>query len=354
MQMPPIDGEATLRMIRNEALTRNIKVVVLTSMGRRNELGRLSELGVSGYLLKPIKQSQLHETLLSVVGGQVRTNHRRREEALRQNPSTRKIVPLHILLAEDNEINQKMTKVLLNRQGYEVDLASNGIEAVNAARCTCYDLIFMDVQMPDMDGFEASRQIRFIEGDRRHTPIIAMTAYAMPGDRQRCLDAGMDDYVSKPLDPRKVFQVIERWGEGLQDPQWMNETEAPDEKPDTETLLDLDRAMARFSHDRQFFLTLLSDFVSSLPHKLDEMKTALDDKNLENLSQLAHNLKGVAANFSAMQLSHLAHLLDEESKAGKIEQSDDLMTRVLQASELLMTEIDHLLGQESPESLSGF
>jgi CheY-like chemotaxis protein len=136
MQMPPIDGETTLKMIRNETLTRNVKVVVLTSMGRRNELGRLSELGVSGYLLKPIKQSQLHETLLSVIGGQVRTNHRKRDESLRLAPSDRQVMRLHILLAEDNEINQKMTKVLLNRQGYEVDLACNGIEAVNAARCT--------------------------------------------------------------------------------------------------------------------------------------------------------------------------------------------------------------------------
>jgi two-component system, sensor histidine kinase and response regulator len=348
MQMPPIDGETTLRMIRNETLTRNVKVVVLTSMGRRNELGRLSELGVSGYLLKPIKQSQLHETLLSVIGGQVRTNHRKRDNSFRLAPTDRQVMRLHILLAEDNEINQKMTKVLLNRQGYEVDLACNGIEAVNAARCTCYDLIFMDVQMPDMDGFEAASQIRLIEGDRRHTPIIAMTAYAMPGDRQRCLDAGMDDYVSKPLDPRKVFQVIERWGEGLQDTVRTNEVEELPLVVDTDTVLDLDRAMARFSHDRQFFLALLSDFVASLTPKLDEMKDAMEKESLETLSRLAHNLKGVAANFSAMQLSHLAHLLDEESKSGNVERSKELLTKVLQASESLITEIDNLLGQEKP------
>jgi two-component system, sensor histidine kinase and response regulator len=353
MQMPPIDGETTLRMIRNETLTHNVKVVVLTSMGRRNELGRLSELGVSGYLLKPIKQSQLHETLLSVIGSQVRTNHRKREEALRPKSSDRNMIRLHILLAEDNEINQKMTKVLLNRQGYEVDLASNGIEAVNAARCTCYDLIFMDVQMPDMDGFEAARQIRLLEGERRHTPIIAMTAYAMPGDRQRCLDAGMDDYVSKPLDPRKVFQVIERWGEGLQDPPAVGEFEEISAAVDTDSVLNLDRAMARFSHDRKFFLTLLSDFVASLPPKLEEMKTALESGNLDALSYLAHNLKGVAANFSAMQLSHLSHLLDEESKAGNVDQSTEIMNNILKASESLISEIEKLLSEERPIFESG-
>ncbi|MEN4099714.1 MAG: response regulator, partial [Anaerolineaceae bacterium] len=202
MQMPTIDGEFTLRMIRNEPLTQNIKVIILTSMGRRNELGRLAELGVSGYLIKPIKQTQLHETLQSMIGEQARSNNRRQSKELQAELSGQAPAPLHILLAEDNEINQKMAKALLNRQGYQVDLVSNGFEAVKATRCTRYDLIFMDVQMPEMDGLEAAQQIRLLEGDQRHTPIIAMTAYAMPGDRQKCLDAGMDDYISKPLDPR--------------------------------------------------------------------------------------------------------------------------------------------------------
>jgi two-component system, sensor histidine kinase and response regulator len=192
-----------------------------------------------------------------------------------------------------------------------------------------------------------------MEGERRHTPIIAMTAYAMPGDRQRCLDAGMDDYVSKPLDPRKVFQVIERWGEGLVDSSLPEEKDEVVEQDDTETLLNLDRAMARFSHDRQFFLALLSDFVAVLPDKLKEMKTALEIQNFEVLSHLAHNLKGVAANFSAMQLSHLAHLLDQESKAGCADKSQELMNKVLEASESLINEIDRLLGQEKSTTQQG-
>jgi two-component system, sensor histidine kinase and response regulator len=346
MQMPPIDGETTLRMLRNEPLTQNVKVIILTSMGRRNELGRLSELGVSGYLLKPIKQSQLHETLLSVINGETRSNSRKRKGMVQHDSSRHAASRLHILLAEDNEINQKMTRVLLSRQGYEVDLASNGIEAVNLARCTHYDLIFMDVQMPEMDGFEAARQIRLLEGNRRHTPIIAMTAYAMPGDRQRCLDAGMDDYVSKPLDPRKVFQVIEKWGEGMVDSASFETVEEKSEPEDIESLLDMKRAMARFSHDRQFFLSLLSDFVSVLPTKLAEMDAALQQGNYEVLSHLAHNLKGVAANFSAMKLSHLAHLLDEESKAACCDRSQEIMNRIMEASEALIAEIDRLLGHE--------
>lgn len=349
MQMPTIDGEFTLRMIRNEPLTQNIKVIILTSMGRRNELGRLAELGVSGYLIKPIKQTQLHETLQSVIGEQARSNNRRQSKELQAELSGQAPAPLHILLAEDNEINQKMTKALLNRQGYQVDLVSNGFEAVKATRCTRYDLIFMDVQMPEMDGLEAAQQIRLLEGDQRHTPIIAMTAYAMPGDRQKCLDAGMDDYISKPLDPRKVFQVIEKWGEGMLDaalPEII--IEKAFEQEDTESVLNLDRAMTRFSHDRQFFLALLSDFVSVLPQKVEEMQSALKSENFEVLSHLAHNLKGVAANFSAMQISHLAHLLDEESKTGCTEKSHELMTKIMAASQSLIEEIERLLQQENP------
>jgi CheY-like chemotaxis protein len=336
-------------MIRNEPLTQNIKVIILTSMGRRNELGRLAELGVSGYLIKPIKQTQLHETLQSVIGEQARSNNRRQSKELQAELSGQAPAPLHILLAEDNEINQKMTKALLNRQGYQVDLVSNGFEAVKATRCTRYDLIFMDVQMPEMDGLEAAQQIRLLEGDQRHTPIIAMTAYAMPGDRQKCLDAGMDDYISKPLDPRKVFQVIEKWGEGMLDaalPEII--IEKAFEQEDTESVLNLDRAMTRFSHDRQFFLALLSDFVSVLPQKVEEMQSALKSENFEVLSHLAHNLKGVAANFSAMQISHLAHLLDEESKTGCTEKSHELMTKIMAASQSLIEEIERLLQQENP------
>ncbi|MBE0699327.1 MAG: response regulator, partial [Anaerolineaceae bacterium] len=123
---------------------------------------------------------------------------------------------MRILLAEDNEINQKMTRTMLTRMGHIVDLAGNGSEAVDAVKKANYDLVFMDVQMPEMDGFEAAQTIRQLEASgvlkTAHMPIVAMTAHALHGDRQRCMDAGMDDYVSKPLDPRKVFQAIDHWG----------------------------------------------------------------------------------------------------------------------------------------------
>jgi CheY-like chemotaxis protein len=208
---------------------------------------------------------------------------------------------LHILVAEDNEINQKMAKAMLNRQGHEVDLATNGHEAVEAYRCACYDLILMDVQMPDMDGFEASRRIREMENGERHTPIVALTAYAMQGDRQRCLDAGMDDYLTKPLDPRKVFQMIERWVCAQQDSDSEESQETGVDRP--YAVLDMQSALPRFSYDSEFFKSLLDDFLHSLPEKIGELKTFAEQKDYTNLAHNAHSLKGAAANFSALKTS---------------------------------------------------
>jgi PAS domain S-box-containing protein len=352
MQMPGMDGEQTLQMIRREPLTQDVKVVVLTSMGRRNELDRVIELGVSGYLLKPIKQYQLRETLESIFVGK-KGSSRQMVTYTSGNPATTRDdgQPVHLLLVEDNVINQKMARALLTRQGYQVDLAGNGMEAVTVARSGGYDLIFMDVQMPDMDGFEATRLIREEEGSQRHTPIIAMTAYALHGDRQRCLDAGMDDYVSKPLDPRKVIQTIQRWTDGgIQEEASPQDVEAntptgqngtgslpaqPVEKiiqkppvppagssngmqQKTAVPLAVERALDRFSNDRDFYYNLLEEFLLSLPDRLSEMKVSLEKGEAQNLSYLAHNLKGVSANFGADELSQLSAALDESCRSGDL------------------------------------
>ena len=394
MQMPGMDGVETLSAIRGEPLTQDVKVVVLTSMGRRNEINRVNELGGSGYLLKPIKQTQLREMLDMVLGPTMseaqREENRRRSASRLQPPLPMR--SLRILLAEDNEINQKMTRVMLTRQGHTVDLASNGTEVIEAYNRTRYDLIFMDVQMPEMDGFEAARAIRDLEDGVRHTPIIAMTAHALHGDRQRCLDAGMDDYISKPLEPRKVFQAIDRWAFGVAPrlttgelrlagnralypsqsqnypgangsavytapeeviPQDLTEkltnmvlpqktaqklTERASADPfasGPDVALDVENSLSRFSDDRNFYYNLLDDFLRSLPARLAEMWSELGNGNAQNLSNLAHNLKGVSANFGAWQLARLASSLDERGRAGDLEAARPLMAQVEAAAEQL-------------------
>jgi two-component system, sensor histidine kinase and response regulator len=319
LQMPGIDGQETLRRIRKEKLTAEIKVVVLTSMGRRNELAQLKELGCSGYLLKPIRQSNLKNILEYALGYRKKPERRVRgkSEDMITFGGAQQLNPLKILVVEDNLLNQKMISTYLSRQGHNIDLRSNGVEAIEAAKENKYDLIFMDVQMPVMDGLEASTKIRELEGDTRHVPIIAMTAYALQGDSQRCLEAGMDDYVSKPLDTRRLIQVMYRWtkkGTGMLPASVKVDTVRLNEE---DAILDVASAMPRFSNDVEFYKSLLDEFVNSLPERIDELKILSHSSKWKRLSDQAHNLKGVAANFGVMRVSGYARQIDTYAQAGQ-------------------------------------
>ncbi|MBS1250173.1 MAG: Sensory/regulatory protein RpfC [Chloroflexi bacterium] len=212
MQMPDMDGEETLREIKSSPPGENVEVIILTSMGERGDAARLKELGCAGYLVKPIKQRQLVKAIGTVL----------REKRERKKGRERKLVTRHtiseqqrketkILLAEDNLVNQKLATALLTKAGYAVDVVENGKLAVEAVTKKQYSMVLMDVQMPEMDGVEATRTIREHAVGKEHIPIIALTAHAMAGDREKFLKAGMDDYLSKPLDHTKVYETISKW-----------------------------------------------------------------------------------------------------------------------------------------------
>ena len=214
MQMPEVNGEQTVQLIREDPQVKDSEIVILTSLGSRGDASRFEALGCAGYLLKPVKQRQLFEALLAVLGqkqGEVDVRHPRL--VTRHSISEQKRQSLRLLLAEDNDISRKLVVTLLQIAGYHVETVKNGLEAVKALERKRYSLVLMDVQMPEMDGFEATERIRILEGSERHTPIIAMTAHAMKGDREHCLDAGMDDYISKPLEPQELFDTIDRWAQ---------------------------------------------------------------------------------------------------------------------------------------------
>jgi two-component system sensor histidine kinase/response regulator len=211
-QMPEMDGEQTLIAIKQDPEIRNVPVVIVTSVGKRGDVARLEAAGCVGYLTKPIKQSQLLDiivTVLSIKRGEMQ--NKSHPMVTRHTITEQKQTTGSILVAEDNPMSRKLAVILLERAGYPVDAVENGKLALQALRQKVYDLVFMDVQMPEMDGLKATQVIREMEGKRRHTPIIAMTAHAMKGDRERCFEAGMDDYLSKPIDPSRVFEVIEKW-----------------------------------------------------------------------------------------------------------------------------------------------
>jgi CheY-like chemotaxis protein len=209
MHMPQMDGFALAERIRGQDEERHTRLMILTSAGQRGDAAQCSKLGVDAYLLKPVKQSQLLAAVIAVLG---------REQAGQRSapPVTRHTLrerrtPLTILLAEDNPVNQRLAVRLLEKQGHSVLVAGDGREALTLLEQHAVDLVLMDVQMPEMDGFEATAAIRSLERTNgHHLPIVAMTAHAMKGDRERCLAAGMDEYLAKPVQPGELYAVIER------------------------------------------------------------------------------------------------------------------------------------------------
>jgi len=206
--MPEMDGFALAEQIRRRPELARTTVVMLTSAGRPGDVGLCQGLGISAYLIKPVKQSELLDAILTALSSTL-SRAEPPVTAIHPSPGVNRR-PLHVLLAEDNSVNQMVAVHLLEKQGHTVVAANNGREALAALERQAFDLVLTDVQMPEMDGFEATGLIRQQEqGTGRHVPILAMTAYAMKGDRERCLAAGMDGYVSKPINPRELWEAME-------------------------------------------------------------------------------------------------------------------------------------------------
>jgi two-component system sensor histidine kinase/response regulator len=371
MQMPFMDGEQTAQAILSDPFARRSKVIVLTSMGQGGEMSRMEALGCSGYLLKPVKQSLLQDALNSVVGTKPIENEKPKfitdtsiNEAKHQG--------LRLLLAEDNPINQKLAIVLLTKAGYMVDTVDNGLKALEKIKEERYSLILMDVQMPEMGGFEATKNIRLWEEEYgMHTPIIAMTAHALKGDREHCLEAGMDDYVSKPLDLKLLWAVLDKWtnfkkdtkinidppkpneviydihrktcfdsglpmDEGLFGESIVKEEIVVSREADlknrsdkkTDVPLDLNAALPRFDNNFDFFLEMGKDFVENIFIRIAEIENALEIKDNKTLSRLAHNIKGVSLNFSADNLSQLAAILETKTNEKDLSSAEQIIEQM--------------------------
>jgi len=209
--MPEMDGEALGQAIKTDPALKETVLVMLTSWGRRGDAARVKEIGFSAYLTKPVKQSQLFDCLVTVLGEEpARTKDDEKPPLVTRHSLAEAKRRVRILLVEDNVVNQKFAMRLLEKMGYRSDAVGNGQEAVKALEMVPYDVVLMDVQMPEMDGYEATRVIRDPQSKVRNhdIPIIAMTANAMKGDRERCIEAGMDDYIAKPIQPQRLIEVM--------------------------------------------------------------------------------------------------------------------------------------------------
>ena len=219
--LPDMDGESLGRMIKDDPALRETLLVMLTSVGQRGDAKRVSEAGFSAYLVKPVSPSQLLDALSTVLGTYKEgisttliTRHTLAEsQTVKAVPVPKQEKPIHarILVVEDNVVNQRLAMRMLEKRGCRVDVAANGLEAVEMVERLKYDLVFMDCQMPEMDGYEATAEIRRREDASKHTLIIAMTAHTMQGDREKCLKAGMDDYIAKPIKKESLFEMMEKW-----------------------------------------------------------------------------------------------------------------------------------------------
>ncbi len=213
MQMPDTDGESLGRTIKADPELRDTHLVMISSVGQRGDAKRLKDIGFSAYLIKPVKQSQLYDCLAVVLGGDPTAKTPDIALVTRHTLHEARRSKVRILLAEDNLTNQQVALGVLAKLGFNADTAANGREAIQALETVPYDIVFMDVQMPLMDGLEATRAIRSGKTGvpNPRIPIIAMTAHALKGDRERCLEAGMDDYISKPIAPQAVAEALEKW-----------------------------------------------------------------------------------------------------------------------------------------------
>jgi CheY-like chemotaxis protein len=207
VNMPEVDGLTLTEWIRQEPDLADTTIIVLTSGTHPDDMKRCDELKVAAYLMKPVKQSELLSAIEMSLGVAVRQDER--VEAFPGEPQE-SLPPMHVLLAEDSLVNQKLAIGIMEKYGHSVMVANNGKEAIAALASHKFDVVLMDVEMPEMDGLEATAVIRVKERQTgEHIPIIAMTAHAMKGDRERCLEAGMDDYVSKPIRVKQLFETLE-------------------------------------------------------------------------------------------------------------------------------------------------
>ncbi|MGB8658405.1 MAG: response regulator [Candidatus Zixiibacteriota bacterium] len=327
MLMPQMDGEETLRAIKNDPEIKDVMVVILTSIGEKGDAARLEAIGCSGYLTKPVKQSQLFDTMITTFSqekGEVKVKPA--PIVTRNIMAEQKRRKVRILVAEDNPMNQKLAVALLKRAGYPVDAVENGKMVIDVLKKTAYDLILMDVQMPEMDGFEATRAIRKMEDPAKRTSIVAMTAHAMKGDRERCLEAGMDDYVSKPIEPQQMLDTVEKWALSS-DPQQVKpgKDKSVKNEESRELPLDIQDALNRFGGDEGLFKEILGEFLNYLPRQLRTLEEAIEKGDARLVEREAHSLKGAAGNLSAKGIADLALKLELLGRSGDLGGAEEII-----------------------------
>ncbi len=339
MMMPGMNGEELGRRIKADPDLRETRVIMMTSLGVRGDAARLALVGFDGFFTKPIRQSHLREALSMAIG---RAKEKIESGAIitRHTIAESRLAGKKILVAEDNPTNQTVALALLKKLGYEADLAANGIEAVRAVKRVAYDLILMDCQMPDMDGYEATRLIRnratgAINPD---IPIIALTAHAMTEDRSKYVDAGMDDYLAKPVQIKMLAEMLSRWltrtngkGRGADKLGTPLEIRAPEK---ARIIFAEDEMKERMMDDAEVAGLIISRFLADMPGHLEALRGCLEKGDIAAGARHAHSIKGAAANVSAPEIQETAQKIQETIERRNLREAALLFPRLAEQLEL--------------------
>ena len=348
MQMPGMDGLTLAKEIRKlEAPQSELPLIMLTSLG---QYGTREDVDIfSAYLTKPLKPSALFDAVIGLFTGKpIHVQASRGTDQGHFNPEMGTRWPLRILVAEDNATNQKLSLALLGRLGYQADIAANGLEALEALERQKYDVVLMDVQMPEMDGLDATRALRANLPPERQPRVIAMTANAMQGDRERCIAAGMNDYVSKPV---RIEELTRALGESppLRSPQpegsLSNDVEAPSgstaqaiREPEAEAaeietpVLDLDvlkDLLSMLGDDFSSLAEIIDSFLEDAPLLLDELQQYVASSDAPGVRRIAHSLKSNGADFGAQAFSDLCAKVEELGSEGALDDAPGLVGEIL-------------------------
>jgi hemerythrin-like metal-binding protein len=343
-KMPGMDGlETATRIKDNPHLLQKPAIIMMTAFSRENAFKSADKHCIDAFLSKPITQSTLFDTIMSVFGEQIaKTSHSLQKQA-EMSANVNAIQGARILLAEDNFINQQIAQETLESEGLVVDIANNGKEAVAMIAKIDFDAVLMDVQMPEMDGYEATRLIRETP-QYSELPIIAMTAHAMKGDKEKCLAAGMNDYITKPIEVDRLFTTLKKWvtpqNRNLSSDPANRETPSVDIKdfetfPDELPGIDITEGLDRLLGNRQLYFELLQYFHLEYQDIANQIKAYLDQGHIENVRHLLHTFKGVAGNLAINKLSKTSERLEKALKAENemtpdlLKQFEDAVTDVM-------------------------
>ena len=335
MQMPGMDGLELAQAIKEDPNLSSTRLILLSSLGMHGDAAEARRVGISAYLTKPVRQSRLYDAIATMMGA---PEEAEQEEKPLVTSHTIREAPSHsrarLLVAEDNAVNQKVAVRMLERLGYRADVAANGLEAVEALSYASYDAVLMDVQMPEMDGYEATKEIREREGASRHTPVIAMTASAMQGDREQALEAGMDDYVAKPVKLKELEAILERWiSKAKEDKATVFEAgegsvgqDSDEDSLDRSVLAGLRELQEEGEPD--ILNGLIELFLTNVPPQLVALREAVEGGDAHSVERIAHTLKGSCGNMGAVRMQALFAELEEVGRSEGLAAAPVRITRL--------------------------